>query len=98
MASEYRDEYFEWDEGDSEQCRARNGFDFHAAKHIFYSNRLIERWEQEPEVERVIATGFLRSVLISVIYIEQDGRRRILDAFEADDEDSLDFMVTDALG
>jgi hypothetical protein len=42
-------------------------------------------------------TGMLGSVFISIVYTERGSRRRILSAFEADDEDIADYMVTYAI-
>ena len=39
----------------------------------------------------------LGPVAISVVFTERDGRKRIISAFEADDDDITDYMVTYAI-
>ncbi len=39
----------------------------------------------------------LGPVYISVVYVERGARKRIISAFEADDEDIRDYMVTYAI-
>lgn len=97
--SEYRDEHHEWDERKSADRFARSGFDFHAAKRIFESDRFVVRWDEthSEHERRFIATGLLGPVFISVVYIERGGRKRIISAFEADDDDIADYMVTYAI-
>jgi uncharacterized DUF497 family protein len=86
---------FEWDEAASEACLRRNGLDFHAASEIFRVNHLERQGEAVATITPLTATGLLRgSVLITVIYIEVGSRKRILDAFRADHEDTLDYMLT----
>lgn len=96
--SDYRDEYFEWDEDKSARF-ARSGFDFHAARRIFESDRFVERWDDSHSVieDHLIATGLMASIFISVVYTEREGRKRIISAFEADDDDIADYMVTYAI-
>jgi hypothetical protein len=76
----------------------RSGFDFYGAKTIFASNRLEREAETETEVPLATASGLLGNYLITVIYIEVEARKRILDAFKADREDLLDYMLTFGLG
>ena len=83
---DYRDEHFEWDEEKSADRFTRSGFDFHAAKTIFESNRYVERWD-----------GLLGPVVISVVYTERPPRKRITSAFRADVRDILEYMVTYAI-
>jgi len=97
--AEYRDEFFEWDEDKSADRFARSGFDFYAAKRVFESGRYVERWDDahsEGE-DRFIATGFLGPVMISIVYAERGARKRIISAFEADEDDISDYMVTYAV-
>ena len=78
----------------------RSGFDFHAAIRIFQSNRYVERHDgvhSSGEEDYVIATGMLGSVFVSVVYVERGARKRIVSAFESDDGDIADFMVTYAI-
>jgi hypothetical protein len=42
----------------------------------------------------VIATGMLGSTFISVVYVERGARRRIVSAFESDEDDIADYMTT----
>jgi uncharacterized DUF497 family protein len=91
----YEDNRFEWDEDDSESCRARTGLDFHAAKTIFSVDYLEREAETETGIPLFTATGPLRdTLLVTVIYLEVEARKRILDAFKADHEDILDYMLT----
>lgn len=91
----YEDSRFEWDEDDSEGCRRRTGLDFHAAKTIFSADYLEREAETETGIPLFTATGPLRdTLLVTVIYLEVEGRKRILDAFKADHEDILDYMLT----
>ncbi|MGC2405672.1 MAG: hypothetical protein WA431_04630 [Candidatus Cybelea sp.] len=91
----YEDSRFEWDEDDSESCRERTGLDFHAAKTIFSVDYLEREAETETGIPVFTATGPLRdTLLVTVIYLEVEARKRILDAFKADHEDILDYMLT----
>lgn len=96
---EYRDDRYEWDEAKSADRMARSGFDFHAATRIFESGRFVERWDEAHSAgeDHFIATGMLGTVPISVVFTERDGRKRIISAFEADDDDIADYMVTYAI-
>ena len=96
---DYRDERFEWDEGKSADRFMPSGFDFHAAKRIFDSGRFVERWDEKHSdwEDHYIATGLIAHVFISVVYTEREGRKRIISAFEADDDDIADYMVTYAI-
>jgi uncharacterized protein len=96
---EYRDELYEWDEEKSADRYARSGFDFHAAIRIFESGRFVERWDagHSEREERVVATGRIGPVFISVVYTLRGNRKRIISAFEADDDDIADYMVTYAI-
>ena len=77
----------------------RSGFDFHAAKRIFTSGRFVERHDEahSSDEDHVIATGMLGHVFISVVYVERGPRKRIVSAFQADDDDIADYMVTYAI-
>lgn len=96
---DYRDDFFEWDEDKSADRFARSGFDFHAAKRVFESGRYVERWDafHSDDDDRFIATGFLGPVMISIVYTERGGRKRIISAFDADEDDISDYMVTYAV-
>jgi uncharacterized DUF497 family protein len=97
--ADYRDGLFEWDEDKSLERRARSGFDFSAAKKVFDSGRFVDRWDEKHShgEDHFIATGLMDSVFISVVYIEREGRKRIISAFYADDDDIADYMVTYAI-
>ncbi len=97
--ADYRDEHFEWDEEKSADRFARSGFDFRAAKTIFKSDRYVERWDaQHSDAEdHIVATGTIGPVFISIVYVERGARKRIISAFEADDHDIIDYMVTYAI-
>jgi uncharacterized DUF497 family protein len=96
---DYRDEFFEWDEDKSADRFARSGFDFNAARRVFESGRFVERWDEKHSgnEDHFIATGLVQSEFISVVYTEREGRKRIISAFEADDDDIADYMVTYAI-
>jgi uncharacterized DUF497 family protein len=95
----YRDEAFEWDERKSADRFARSGFDFHAAKRLFESDRFVERWDESHSggEDHVVATGLVEAVFISVVYTERKGRKRIISAFKADDDDIAEYLVTYAI-
>jgi uncharacterized DUF497 family protein len=97
--AEYRDDHFEWDEAKSAERLRRSGFDFHAARRVFDSDRYVERFDEghSGEEDRCIVTGTLNGEFVSVVYTVRGSRKRILSAFEADDEDIADFMVTYAI-
>ena len=97
--AEYRDESFEWDEAKSAERLRRSGFDFHAARRIFGSDRYVERLDEGHSggEERFIVTGMLDETFVSVVYTLRGSRKRLLSAFEADDEDIADFMVAYAI-
>lgn len=95
--ADYRDDRYEWNEAKSADRMVRSGFDFHAAKRVLESSRFVERWDEAHSgdgEERVVATGMLGTVHITVVYTLRNGRKRIISAFEADDDDILDYMVT----
>ncbi|MBV8645085.1 MAG: BrnT family toxin [Candidatus Eremiobacteraeota bacterium] len=97
---DYRDDGYEWSEAKSADRMARSGFDFHAARRVLESDRYVERWDERHsglDEERVVATGMLGPAYISVVYTPRGSRKRIISAFEADDDDIADFMVTYAL-
>jgi uncharacterized DUF497 family protein len=78
---------FEWDRAKSDDCYERREFDFAAAIRIFRGEYL-ERFDMEhsDEEDCWIVTGFLCDVLIDVIYTWRGDRRRIISAFESDEE------------
>ena len=99
-ASDYRDDEFEWVIAKSLDRMRRSGFDFHAAKRIFESNRYVERHDETHstnEEDYVIATGMLGPTFISVVYVERGARKRIVSAFESDEDDIADYMTTYAI-
>jgi uncharacterized DUF497 family protein len=84
----------------SDDRMRRSGFDFHAARRIFQSNRFVERHDEVHSTDaedHIVATGLLGPVFISVVYVERGSRKRIISAFEADDSDITDYMVTYAI-
>jgi uncharacterized DUF497 family protein len=97
---DYQDNEFEWSIAKSDDRMRRSGFDFHAATRIFKSDRFVERHDDAHSTDRedhVIATGLLGPIFISVVYVERGMRKRIVSAFESDDDDIQDYMVTYAL-
>lgn len=96
---DYRDDEFEWDEAKSADRMARSGFDFHFAKRLFALDRYVERLDEGHTAgeDRWIATGLLENVFISVVYVERPPRKRIVSAFESDENDITDYMVTYAI-
>jgi len=99
VVPDYRDDSFEWDEAKSADSMARSGFDFHAARRIFDSDRYVERWDESHSLveDHFIATGLLGPIFVSVVFTERAPRKRIISAFESDDDDIQDFMVTYAI-
>ena len=97
---EYHDDEFEWTIAKSDDRMQRSGFDFHAAKRIFKSDRYVERHDEVHSTDKedhIVATGMLGPIFISVVYVERGTRKRIISAFEADEEDISDYMVTYAI-
>lgn len=97
---DYQDDNFEWNIEKSDDRMRHSGFDFHAAKRIFQSDRFVERYDDvhsTNQEDHIIATGMLGPVCISVVYVERGTRKRIISAFEADDDDITDYMVTYAI-
>jgi uncharacterized DUF497 family protein len=97
---DYQDDDFEWTIAKSDDRMRRSGFDFHAAKRIFQSDRFVERYDEvhsANQEDHIIATGMLGPIYISVVYVERGTRKRIISAFEADDDDITDYMVTYAI-
>jgi len=97
---EYQEAEFEWTVAKSDDRMRRSGFDFHAAKRIFRSDRFVERHDEVHSTdaeEHIVATGMLGPVFISVVYVQRGARKRIISAFEADDNDIVDYMVTYAI-
>jgi uncharacterized DUF497 family protein len=94
---EYQDTEFEWTVEKSDDRVRRSGFDFHAAVRIFKSDRFVVRHDaahSSDAEERLIATGTLGPIFISVVYVERAQRKRIISAFEADDDDIMDYLGT----
>jgi uncharacterized DUF497 family protein len=94
---DYQDDEFEWTIAKSDDRMRRSGFDFHAAKRVFQSDRFVERHDDAhstDEDDHTLATGLLGPVFISVVYVRRGARKRIISAFEADDDDIADYMVT----
>jgi hypothetical protein len=80
----------------------RSGFDFHDAKRIIYykSDRYVERHDEVDSTDKedhIVATGMLGPIFFSVVYVERGTRKRIISAFEVDEEDISDYMVTYAI-
>ena len=97
---DYQDDEFEWAIEKSDDRMRRSGFDFHAAKRIFRCDRFVERYDEVHSTDaedHIVATGLLGPVFISVVYVERGSRKRIISAFEADDSDITDYMVTYAI-
>jgi uncharacterized DUF497 family protein len=96
---DYQDDEFEWTIAKSDDRMRRSGFDFHAAKRIFQSDRYVERHDDAhaDEEDHTLATGMLGPVFVSVIYVQRGARKRIISAFEADDDDIADYLVTYAI-
>jgi uncharacterized DUF497 family protein len=96
---DYNDDDFEWDGAKSADRLSRSGFDFHFAARVLASDRYVERLHEShfAEEERWIATGLLEGVFISVVYVERPPRKRIISAFEADDADIAEYMITCAI-
>jgi hypothetical protein len=85
--SDYQDDDFEWNIAKSDDRMRRAG-------------RFVERYDELYSANRedyIIATGMLGPVFISVVYVERGRRKRIVSAFEADDVDIADYMVTYAI-
>jgi uncharacterized DUF497 family protein len=97
--ADYEDDSFEWNQRKSADRLARSGFDFHVARRVLESDRFVERWD-EPHSEgedRIVATGLVGPVFISIVYTVRGNRKRIIGAFEADEDDIADYMVTYAI-
>jgi uncharacterized DUF497 family protein len=78
----------------------RSGFDFHAATRIFRSDRFVERWDEvhsAPGEDHIVATGMLGTVFVSIVYVQRGTRKRIVGAFESDEGDIKDYLVTYAI-
>lgn len=98
--ADHQDDEFEWTIANSDDRMRRSGFDFHAAKRIFRSDRFVERYDGAHSFDgedRTIATGMLGPIFISVVYVKRGSRKRIVSAFEADDDDIADYMVSYAI-
>jgi len=71
---------FEWDEAKNGANRLKHGFDFTFAIRIF-DGRVRQGIDRRPRNERrVIATGQVEGLWISVIYTRRNGRYRIISA------------------
>jgi uncharacterized DUF497 family protein len=92
---EYRDDRYEWDLKKSADRMARSGFDFFAARQVLESTIVVTRWDDvhSEDEDRFVATGMLHDVLISVVYTERNGRKRIISAFRANRNDVIAFLV-----
>jgi uncharacterized DUF497 family protein len=71
---------FEWDEATNAANRLTHGFDFGYAVRIF--NGPVRRWiDSRPRSEiRIVATGQIEGLHITVIYTRRNGRYRIISA------------------
>ncbi len=90
------DAEFEWDIDKSDDRMRRSGFNFNAAKRIFTSDRYVIRDDEAHSdgEERILATGLLSGIFLTVVYVERNGRKRIISAFEADDGDIKAYLET----
>jgi uncharacterized DUF497 family protein len=72
---------FEWDEAKNLRNRLQRGFGFEVAARIF-SEGTLERtdFRRSYGEERIIAIGHLGLDILTVVYTERGGRRRIISA------------------
>ena len=71
---------FEWDETKNEANRLKHGFDFTFAIRIFNGpvRRAID--PRPRDEQRVVATGQVEGLFVTIVYTRRNGRYRIISA------------------
>jgi uncharacterized DUF497 family protein len=89
---DYVDRDFEWDIDKSEATYQRRGFDFQFASRLFEDPNYRERLEhRDYGEERVVKSGLVDGIHITVIWTERGSRRRIISAFLSARKDIIDY-------
>ncbi|MCB9959790.1 MAG: BrnT family toxin [Rhodospirillaceae bacterium] len=79
---------FEWDEAKRRSNLAKHGIDFVRAARIF-RNPILERMDDRQDYgeERWIAIGHWQGQCLVVVYTWRDGKRRLISAWKAGQDD-----------
>ncbi len=93
------DDRFEWDVGKSERCLAERGFDFAFASRVFdFEPYYEEADERERGEERYWCVGLIEGGFFTVVYTPRGLRKRIISAWQSDDDEILRFADHAGLG
>ena len=79
------EDQFEWDEAKARRNLAKHGVSFEAAALTFDDPFALEHLDLESDLNeaRLIITGMVNSVILTVVYIERGDRIRIISARKA---------------
>lgn len=79
-----RDVDFEWDDRKATANVRNHGVPFELARRVFEDPNAIDRLDlDETDEERVLITGLVGDVLLTVVFTERGHRRRIISAWKA---------------
>jgi uncharacterized DUF497 family protein len=92
-----RDDDFEWDDKKARRNVRAHGVTFNIARRAFEDPRLIERLDpDEPDEDRMLLTGLVGDVLLTVCYVERGSRIRIISARKATKLEQDDYNEANA--
>ncbi|MBN9576850.1 MAG: BrnT family toxin [Alphaproteobacteria bacterium] len=78
--------YFEWDEAKAASNFRKHGIAFEYATGVFLDRFAVEKLDPENAEhgeDRIVIVGIAESLLLSVVYVERDGRVRLISARRA---------------
>ena len=79
-----RDDEFEWHDAKAKLNERDHGVSFEVACGAFRDPRLTEHLDpDEPDEERMLLTGLVGDVLLTVCYVERGQRKRLISARKA---------------
>jgi uncharacterized DUF497 family protein len=87
-----RDDEFEWDDRKSKRNERQHGVTFELARLVFDDPNAIDRLDlDEPDEDRELITGLVGDVLLTVCFVEQGPRKRMISARKATYREQIDY-------
>ena len=85
---------FEWDEWKNTENKMKHGISFQTAVMVFSDPKRIEifDWEHSANEDRWIITGFAGLSILTVIYTERDGIKRLISARKANKKEQEEYF------
>jgi uncharacterized DUF497 family protein len=76
---------FEWDKPKAAENYAKHGVDFETACQVFRDPFAVERLDDREDYgeDRFVLIGIVEDVVLTVVYMERDGRFRLISARRA---------------